>query len=255
MLKEIRWIMTDLDDTLLGKDGNISKRTLRCLEKCREQGLMIGFVTARPLVRSVELTLQFAPDLLIFGGGAGQMYKGWLCDLLPLEADTVKTVLELQREDRLIKHIIADGLGPRYTDSEALLGRIPHSVLWDFNTDLPPERLSFVAWLNGNSALNEMKKRLPNATVMPFAKPNMCRISDPQATKYAAITRFCRKEGIAPEQVIAFGDDMPDLEMLEKFTGVAMENACEEVKAAAKYITCANAEDGVAVFIEKHLLR
>jgi hydroxymethylpyrimidine pyrophosphatase-like HAD family hydrolase len=54
--------------------------------------------------------------------------------------------------------------------------------------------------------------------------------------------------------VIAFGDDLPDLEMLQACgIPVAMANAYPEIKAACAYQTAGNDEDGVALVLEKML--
>ena len=54
--------------------------------------------------------------------------------------------------------------------------------------------------------------------------------------------------------MIAFGDDLPDLEMLQACgTSVAMANAIPEVKASCSYHTASNDEDGVALVIEQML--
>ncbi|MFX0557579.1 HAD family hydrolase [Maribacter sp. CXY002] len=56
------------------------------------------------------------------------------------------------------------------------------------------------------------------------------------------------------KDIIAFGDNYNDIEMLEKVGhGVAVENAREEVKLIANAITKKNTEDGVAHYIQKHL--
>lgn len=55
-------------------------------------------------------------------------------------------------------------------------------------------------------------------------------------------------------QVISFGDNYNDIEMLRHSgLGVAVENAREEVKAIANQVTLKNTEDGVADFIRQHL--
>ncbi|APQ19227.1 hydrolase [Maribacter hydrothermalis] len=57
------------------------------------------------------------------------------------------------------------------------------------------------------------------------------------------------------EDIIAFGDNYNDIEMLENVgCGVAVENARTEVKKISKHITSKNTEDGVARFIEEHLV-
>ena len=55
--------------------------------------------------------------------------------------------------------------------------------------------------------------------------------------------------------VAAFGDDINDLEMVRNCgIGVAVGNAIETVKAAAKYICDINNNDGVAKWLEEYIL-
>ena len=55
--------------------------------------------------------------------------------------------------------------------------------------------------------------------------------------------------------LVAFGDDMNDLEMIKNCgTGVAVENALDEIKNVAKYICGTNNDDGVAKWLEKYML-
>jgi hydroxymethylpyrimidine pyrophosphatase-like HAD family hydrolase len=52
---------------------------------------------------------------------------------------------------------------------------------------------------------------------------------------------------------MAFGDAQNDKSMLEfAGYGVAMGNACEELKAIADEITLTNNEDGIAATISRH---
>jgi hydroxymethylpyrimidine pyrophosphatase-like HAD family hydrolase len=69
-----------------------------------------------------------------------------------------------------------------------------------------------------------------------------------------ALEAFAAKNGIGPDEVMAFGDSENDLTMLKAAgTGVAMGNALPEVKAAADIVTLSNDEDGVAALIEKYV--
>lgn len=64
--------------------------------------------------------------------------------------------------------------------------------------------------------------------------------------KMVGIRRYLEREGIAPEETIAFGDGENDREML-RFAGigVAMGNADEETKKAADYVTADVSDDGI----------
>jgi hydroxymethylpyrimidine pyrophosphatase-like HAD family hydrolase len=63
----------------------------------------------------------------------------------------------------------------------------------------------------------------------------------------------CDRLGIAPSEVMAFGDAPNDLTMIEfAGLGVAMGNACPELKAAANTVTLTNDDDGIAHMLAQH---
>jgi hypothetical protein len=75
-------------------------------------------------------------------------------------------------------------------------------------------------------------------------------------SKASALRWLAAERGIAPAQVMAIGDDLNDVEMLQwAGLGVAMGNAIEEARAAADVHTVSNAEDGVALAIRRWLLQ
>lgn len=56
-------------------------------------------------------------------------------------------------------------------------------------------------------------------------------------------------------EVIAFGDNYNDVEMLSHVAcSVAVGNAREEVKSIANHITLNNTEEGVAHFLKQHFI-
>nr|WP_263849685.1 HAD family hydrolase [Lacticaseibacillus camelliae] len=71
--------------------------------------------------------------------------------------------------------------------------------------------------------------------------------------KANAITELQAKLGIPPARTIAFGDGNNDIGMLQSAgISVAMGNAVPAVKAAAKYETGPNTEDGLAQFLTRY---
>ena len=64
---------------------------------------------------------------------------------------------------------------------------------------------------------------------------------------------FCRRHGLNPEEVMYFGDDLPDIPVMQKCgCGVAPADAVEEVLAAAYYISpCAGGRRCVREAIER----
>jgi hydroxymethylpyrimidine pyrophosphatase-like HAD family hydrolase len=70
-------------------------------------------------------------------------------------------------------------------------------------------------------------------------------------SKGHAVKRWAEFKGLAPEEVMAIGDNYNDVEMLE-FAGhaVIMENACPELKQNGWQLTLSNDQCGVAAAIE-----
>ncbi|NCB05701.1 MAG: HAD family phosphatase [Clostridia bacterium] len=76
------------------------------------------------------------------------------------------------------------------------------------------------------------------------------------ATKGDGLRRLSKWLPIDPETLLTFGDSLNDIAMIEYAAhGVAMDNAREETKRAARYVCLPNTEDGVARFIEQHVLQ
>ena len=74
-------------------------------------------------------------------------------------------------------------------------------------------------------------------------------------SKGRAVQELAEQMGIGPDQVMTLGDFDNDLSMIEYAGfGTAMGNASPRVKAAAKYVTLTNDEDGVAAAIRKFVL-
>ncbi len=79
-------------------------------------------------------------------------------------------------------------------------------------------------------------------------------LSNSDVNKGAGIRAIQERLGIAPEECMAFGDYMNDLELLRNCAeSYAMANACPEIKTAAKYETLSNDEDGVMVVLRREL--
>lgn len=74
-------------------------------------------------------------------------------------------------------------------------------------------------------------------------------------SKASGLTTLALQVNIPLPQVMALGDNNNDIEMLEAVGwGVAMGQASDAVKSIADAITSSNAEDGVALAIERYVL-
>ena len=105
----------------------------------------------------------------------------------------------------------------------------------------PPEEL--------DRALPTLRAAFPTVNFMK-SRPHYCEIVARGIDKGVAL----RKLGVAVDEIMAFGDGQNDVSMLAAAgIGVAMENAVEDCRRAAKRIAPRNTEDGVAQVIEELL--
>ena len=110
----------------------------------------------------------------------------------------------------------------------------------------------------------DMQERARQLEVLPGMFPGMAfttsvpfniEVNSSAATKGQGLAALCSLLGIRPEEVLAFGDDRNDADMIRfAGVGVAMENAIEELRAAADWVTASNAGAGVARGIEHFVL-
>ena len=74
----------------------------------------------------------------------------------------------------------------------------------------------------------------------------------PTVSKSHALQFVLEQRGLDFGQVMAFGDDISDMDMLvQSAIGVAMANAVAEILAIADRVTASNDEDGVALVLEE----
>ena len=80
----------------------------------------------------------------------------------------------------------------------------------------------------------------------------LVEISGPGVTKASTLALLCEELGVAPDEVVAFGDMPNDLAMLQwAGTSYAMANAHPSVTALAGRRAPSHEDDGVAAVLEE----
>ncbi|MBQ3692143.1 MAG: HAD hydrolase family protein, partial [Clostridia bacterium] len=80
------------------------------------------------------------------------------------------------------------------------------------------------------------------------------QVGNIKASKYNGVESIRNRLGINTNEIAVFGDDINDLEMLSGYeNSVAMGNAIDVIKSAARFVTKTNDNDGIAFAIENIL--
>lgn len=252
-------LLFDLDGTLLRSDKTISAHTLLVLNKCREQGMMIGVSTSRSEQNCMAFLSELSPDILISSGGALVKQNAvflYTAIFSPEETTnmirTARTVCGEDCEitiDTLENHYWNYKIDPKKQDQSW-----GDSVYTDF-TDFSQESLKMCVEIFDEDQADRLKESLPQCDCIRFSDGCWYKFTRKGATKEKAIMELCAACQITPENIIAFGDDFADIGMLKLCgLGIVMGNAIREVKEIADDVTKSNDEDGVAYYLEKQVL-
>ncbi|MGW0854261.1 HAD family hydrolase [Streptomyces sp. NPDC002690] len=260
-----RLVATDLDGTLLRRDGSVSDRTLRALRSARDAGAEIVVVTARPpryLDRLVESTGLTGTAVCSNGALVYDLATRTVTSTRPLALPTARLVADLfAAELPEIAFGIETGdrafLEPSFLlrfsgDDEGLSVLPSRDGLW--NTGLPLTKL--LAWserTDADTLLTTIERAAPGlAQYTHSGGHGLLEISAPGVTKAGTLAMLCAERSLTAADVVAFGDMPNDLAILRwAGAGYAMANAHPDVLAAASHRTLSHEEDGVAVVLER----
>lgn len=275
MKGKIRMIGMDLDGTLLTSQKEMTAYTREILQRAIDQGIVVLPATGRPLSGISGKLLDFPGfryAVTANGGRVVDLRSGETLheELVPVEH--ARRILEIFSHYDALREIYFDGIGyaqedalqkvERYLEEPPVMEyvlrtRVSVPNLWEKfeaeNRGSDKVQALFVTLEERNLALEELRE-VSGIEVTGALKRNI-EVNAAGVNKGRALVRLGEKLGIRREEIMAFGDGSNDLKMLaEVGTGVAMENAKDEVKEAADYIAGLNDEDGVARFIEAHVL-
>jgi HAD superfamily hydrolase (TIGR01484 family) len=264
-----RILAIDLDETLLQSDNSISQATMDALEAWRAAGHRIVIATGRP-PRSAQLVIppELADCHRIVYNGARIYLDGKLIYHNPVPPAVVTEILTLveqyapdwyvglEIDDVLYvnRHVPKPGQF-EVTDLRSLAHRPADKIIFFFPVPRDDGRSDQPAGPDQRDELALFLAHLPptvRALVTPkFRMVQLCAATTDKAT---ALLHLLEHWGDSLADVVAFGDDVNDIEMIRRCgTGVAMANALPEVKQVANVVTTSNNEDGVARVLQSLL--
>lgn len=262
MNNNIKLIATDLDGTLLNDNTKITDYNKTILKKLMDNGIEIVIATGRP-ISSMDFyykELENNSESIVFNG-AMVVDKGFNCIFSnPLENSIVSNIINLYKEKyvndtslniySIKEYIVAKDNFKFQTHTEKIDIKNKVIGLENFNNNMEVQKMII---LGENNILIDIKKDIDNLFTVhtSFSDPHYLEILSANSNKANALKWLCHKKGIDRENVIAFGDNYNDIEMIEfAGIGVAMGNAESYVKNNSKYIADTNNNNGVGVFLK-----
>ncbi|MBS4086434.1 HAD family hydrolase [Pseudomonas rustica] len=263
----IRFLLSDMDGTLLLPDHTLSQRTIEAVRALREAGVLFSLATGRPPKAMLQQIEALGVDLptAAFNGGTIVNPDGSLLAAHYLPATTALIALATFADQPGVEiwvfsggdWLLKDPHGPMVPREQHGLG-YPPVVVESFEPYL--ERIDkIVATSNNTELLIELEARLiPKVNGMAQvsrSQPVYLDVTALEANKGTALTTIAEHLGIPLEQTAAIGDGGNDPAMFHcAGLSIAMGQAEDAVKRQADVVTAPNTEDGVAQAIEKYIL-
>lgn len=274
--KNIRMVALDLDGTTFDSAGDISEHTVNTLEEAAAAGAHIVVSTGRSYaslpdhikdVSGIEYAITSNGAHVNRMGSGEQIYSDFL------DPQAVERVAELKAEAGADIEVFINGKA--YVD-ESYYEDVKENGCEFRNAD-------YVLWSRRpvpdvTALMLENKEEIENVNfvfrtleLLEEAKPKVCAIENanitssflsnlevggPNTSKKTALLWLTDRLGISTDELMCCGDAPNDQAMLELAAiGVAVANAWGGLKDHADYITASNDDDGVALAIEKFVLK
>lgn len=247
----MKYIIFDLDDTLLNDRREITPYTLEVLKKVRSMGHKLVCNTARSKSFAQKYLDQLQPDYAILNGGA-----------MIIDRDE-KVVFCAELDAATTRQIVRELL--KWTDTLSVQTRehfyshqgqyaLQAAIAFDFDKEeflYPAQKI--IASVESAEKAGEIAEKY-NLAYTTYLNGNFRRYNHPGATKALGNRNLMALVGGSLEDVIAFGDDHGDMDMLrEAGVGVLMKNASPQLHGKTSHISqFTNDEDGVAKFLLRY---
>ena len=273
---QIRALFLDIDGTLVGGDSQVSAAVRCSIRRARERGCEIVLCTGRTRFRTVPIADQFDPPrgyaVTSNGGvlshlGTGEVLYRHLVPV-PVALEVIRTLRDAGAEPfvyedsdvpgvegaRVLHHPDAEvdewvRSDPRYRPHRTFLHALPFQPV-SISAYGRPEIMRPLAVL--------MRERLGDSVSIIQSGTEHAwgvEVYISGISKRTGLETLAARLEAAPEEIMAIGDHINDIEMLEwAGWGVAMGNALPEVKAVADWVTEPLSADGVAHAIERFVL-
>ena len=246
-------IVTDLDGTLLNEAKTVSEFSKEILKQCKNRGIKIVYATGRGSGSNKIVPMELFDGYIVNNGALAYADEKLVYNsLIPYEAlrpvllacDRRGLKAAAQLENIHYSNFDVAKEWPEFRDFE----------ITDFSKHTKDTEKMY-AVLNNNEDITVIEKHLTDEIYLSVSRDGFAQIMHINATKSKALNALATHWNITQEEIVAFGDDLNDLDLLlYAGTGVAMGNAVEEVKAEANQICLTNDQNGLAVWLKENVL-
>ena len=261
-LSHIKMVVTDMDGTLLNSNHQVSARFFELFKALKQKHILFVAASGRQYPSIVDKLAPIKDDIIVVAkNGALVQQRQAVLHTIPIHKAEVSRILEGVQELHEV-HPILCGHYHAFVSSDSELFA---SLLGNYYTDYTvvpdlkavEEEVLGVSLYHAKSSEDHIYPAvtyLEDSLKIKLSGAHWLDVSHQKAHKGYAVQKLMQQHGIAPHEVLAFGDYHNDVELLQLAGySFAMANAHPSVKKVARYTTTSNDDFGVERILEQLL--
>lgn len=255
MRDRIKAIFFDIDGTLVSfKSHTVPESARRAIARLREQGVKVFIATGR-LMKHVGIVNDIEVDgYITVNGGYCITSAGDVIFESAFPRATVERVIDLSEQYGFDLNVMThedmyvSSMGERVKKIASMINIMP--TVADVRAIAATQPVVQMCPYISRELEQEIMPLLPDCVGSRWIETFM-DLNVRGVDKSLGIQQVMNYYGLTMAEAMAFGDGGNDLPMVrDAAVGVAMGNACDELKAVADYITSSVDEDGVSRALE-----
>ena len=265
-MNDLKAAAFDLDDTLLRDDLSISGFTRDVFRRLSEAGFRLIAASGRSRMSILPFVEQLGCICLYIACNGAEIYDGPSGDLLHAESFDVELAHEICSFGAQYDCYAQTYGGDKfffnqhsvYAERYAAASMLKGEFVGDLRSFIREPRSKILMMADESliaDMLRKARERFAGRLSVTCSKPYFLEFNPLNATKGIALEYAARYLGIGVEHIVAFGDSLNDLPMLQTAGySVAVENARVDVRALVDDVCPSNQKDGVARWLQSHIL-
>ena len=255
MKGRIKAVFFDIDGTLVSfKSHTVPESARRAIARLREQGVKVFIATGR-LMKHVAIVNDIEVDgYITVNGGYCITSAGEVIFESAFPRATVERVIDLSEQYGFDLNVMThedmyvSSMGERVKKIASMINIMP--TVADVRAIAATQPVVQMCPYISRELEQEIMPLLPDCVGSRWIETFM-DLNVRGVDKSLGIQQVMNYYGLTMAEAMAFGDGGNDLPMVrDAAVGVAMDNACDELKAVADYITSSVDEDGVSRALE-----
>lgn len=262
-ISHVRLVVSDLDGTLLDKTGQLSKANRDAIIWLKKQNIQFVIATGRPYFSVPPLLsmwgLEGLVDAIIANNGfevgvvdgpvfyGKRMKKEWVLEIMKTYQSCPGHFC-FYHDDVLVGEVLTEFMSMVSKKNRIQTKIVPLAQY--IQTDIEklllacdPKDMAEVEAFHASKNETRFRGFRSQSYLFEFMHPDV--------NKMKGILRYCDYAGIDASHVVAFGDNLNDLEMIQgSGIGIVMENGDAMVKEHAQAIAPHHDQDGFASMIK-----